>query len=109
MLPFCCCLFLDILFNDAKCKFCFHTLLYIFHICANCTPAIKVYILYYYYCKHDKLFSLQVAHVRAERDILVEADHEWVVKMYYSFQDALNLYLIMEFLPGGKYSLTFTV
>ena len=45
----------------------------------------------------------QVAHVRAERDILVEADHEWVVKMYYSFQDSLNLYLIMEFLPGGNY------
>lgn len=44
----------------------------------------------------------QVAHVRAERDILVEADHEWVVKMYYSFQDAQNLYLIMEFLPGGN-------
>ena len=45
---------------------------------------------------------LQVAHVRAERDILVEADHEWVVKMFYSFQDPLNLYLIMEFLPGGQ-------
>ena len=43
----------------------------------------------------------QVAHVRAERDILVEADHQWVVKMFYSFQDAVNLYLIMEFLPGG--------
>ena len=28
----------------------------------------------------------QVAHVRAERDILVEADHQWVAKMYYSFQ-----------------------
>ena len=39
----------------------------------------------------------QVAHVRAERDVLVEADHQWVVKMYYSFQDAINLYLIMEF------------
>lgn len=25
----------------------------------------------------------------------------WVVKMYYSFQDIINLYLIMEFLPGG--------
>ncbi len=25
----------------------------------------------------------------------------WVVKMYYSFQDTINLYLIMEFLPGG--------
>ena len=44
---------------------------------------------------------LQIAHARAERDILVEADNQWVVKMYYSFQDAVNLYLIMEFLPGG--------
>ena len=43
----------------------------------------------------------QIAHVRAERDILVEADHTWVVKMFYSFQDQQNLYLIMEFLPGG--------
>lgn len=49
----------------------------------------------------------QVAHVRAERDILVEADHQWVVKMYYSFQDPINLYLIMEFLPGGEYIITF--
>ncbi len=40
--------------------------------------------------------------MRAERDILVEADHQWVVKMFYSFQDPVNLYLIMEFLPGGK-------
>ncbi|CAG0913090.1 unnamed protein product [Notodromas monacha] len=51
--------------------------------------------------KEDMLQKEQVAHVRAERDILVEADHQWVVKMYYSFQDPINLYLIMEFLPGG--------
>lgn len=51
--------------------------------------------------KADMLEKEQVAHVRAERDILVEADHQWVVKMYYSFQDTVNLYLIMEFLPGG--------
>lgn len=43
----------------------------------------------------------QVGHIRAERDILVEADSLWVVKMFYSFQDKMNLYLIMEFLPGG--------
>ncbi len=24
--------------------------------------------------------------MRAERDVLVEADHQWIVKMYYSFQ-----------------------
>jgi len=51
--------------------------------------------------KADMVEKEQVAHVRAERDILVEADHQWVVKMYYSFQDPANLYLIMEFLPGG--------
>lgn len=45
---------------------------------------------------------VQVGHIRAERDILVEADSLWVVKMFYSFQDKLNLYLIMEFLPGGN-------
>ena len=49
----------------------------------------------------DVLYDMQVAHVRAERDILAEADHTWVVKMYYSFQDVQNLYLIMEFLQGG--------
>ncbi|UYV76270.1 STK38 [Cordylochernes scorpioides] len=53
--------------------------------------------------KADMLRNDQVAHVRAERDILAEAaDDQWVVKMHYSFQDAANLYLIMEFLPGGS-------
>lgn len=51
--------------------------------------------------KADMLEKEQIAHVRAERDVLVEADHQWVVEMYYSFQDTINLYLIMEFLPGG--------
>uniref|UniRef100_H2YZ02 non-specific serine/threonine protein kinase n=1 Tax=Ciona savignyi TaxID=51511 RepID=H2YZ02_CIOSA len=51
--------------------------------------------------KKDMMDKEQVAHVRAERDILVEAENPWVVKMFYSFQDTYNLYLIMEFLPGG--------
>lgn len=51
--------------------------------------------------KADMLEKEQVAHVRAERDVLVEADHQWVVKMFYSFQDPINLYLVMEFLAGG--------
>merc|ERR1719427_2525269 len=51
--------------------------------------------------KKDMMEKEQVAHVRAERDILVEAENPWVVKMFYSFQDLYNLYLIMEFLPGG--------
>ncbi|CAD6190622.1 unnamed protein product [Caenorhabditis auriculariae] len=51
--------------------------------------------------KSEMVEKEQTAHVRAERDILSEADCEWVVKMYYSFQDYSNLYLVMEFLPGG--------
>jgi serine/threonine kinase 38 len=51
--------------------------------------------------KVDMLEKEQVAHVRAERDVLAEADNPWVVKMFYSFQDSTNLYLIMEYLPGG--------
>lgn len=43
----------------------------------------------------------QLAHVRAERDILAESDSPWVVKLYTTFQDASFLYMLMEFLPGG--------
>ncbi|PVH74753.1 kinase-like protein [Cadophora sp. DSE1049] len=43
----------------------------------------------------------QLAHVRAERDILAESDSPWVVKLYTTFQDYDFLYMLMEFLPGG--------
>ncbi|KAG9232919.1 kinase-like domain-containing protein [Amylocarpus encephaloides] len=43
----------------------------------------------------------QLAHVRAERDILAESDSPWVVKLYTTFQDSDFLYMLMEFLPGG--------
>lgn len=43
----------------------------------------------------------QLAHVKAERDVLAGSDSPWVVSLYYSFQDDDYLYLIMEFLPGG--------
>lgn len=32
---------------------------------------------------------------------MAESDSPWIVQLYYSFQDITNLYLIMEFLPGG--------
>ncbi|KAL8817161.1 MAG: hypothetical protein Q9223_003961 [Gallowayella weberi] len=43
----------------------------------------------------------QLAHVRAERDILAESDSPWVVTLYTTFQDPTYLYMLMEFLPGG--------
>lgn len=43
----------------------------------------------------------QMAHVMAERDILAEADNDWIVKLYCSFQDNSHLYFITEYAPGG--------
>eukprot|EP01128_Nolandella_sp_AFSM9_P008448 TRINITY_DN511_c5_g1_i1.p1 TRINITY_DN511_c5_g1~~TRINITY_DN511_c5_g1_i1.p1 ORF type:complete len:546 (-),score=174.89 TRINITY_DN511_c5_g1_i1:166-1635(-) len=43
----------------------------------------------------------QLAHARAERDAMVEHDHDGVVQLYYSFQDSNYLYFVMEYLAGG--------
>lgn len=39
--------------------------------------------------------------MKAERNLLAEVSSCYIVKLYYSFQDADYLYLIMEYLPGG--------
>lgn len=51
--------------------------------------------------KTEMLEKDQLAHVRAERDVLAEAESPWIVKLYTTFQDARFLYMLMEFLPGG--------
>ncbi len=51
--------------------------------------------------KLQMIAQLQLANVRAERDVLAEAESPWVVKLYVTFQDAQFLYMLMEFLPGG--------
>ncbi|KAG0306390.1 Serine/threonine-protein kinase [Dissophora globulifera] len=51
--------------------------------------------------KADMFKKDQLAHVKAERDVLAESESPWVVQLFYSFQDPHFLYLIMEFLPGG--------
>jgi hypothetical protein len=53
--------------------------------------------------KENMINKNQVSHIRAERNILTEAGAEnpWIVTLHYSFQDVKNLYMVMEFLPGG--------
>lgn len=51
--------------------------------------------------KSQVLEQNHIAHIMAERDILAEADNDWIVKLYYSFQDSHSLYFILEFVPGG--------
>lgn len=53
--------------------------------------------------KADMIMKKQVVHVRSEKDVLAEAaaSNPWVVHLYRSFQDALYLYMVMEYMPGG--------
>lgn len=40
--------------------------------------------------------------VKEERDIMVLGRKcEWITRLQYAFQDRENLYLVMEYLPGG--------
>ena len=48
--------------------------------------------------KTEMINKNQVAHVRAERDILALAKIPWIVELICSFQDEKYLYLVMEFL-----------
>lgn len=45
----------------------------------------------------------EIRHILTERDILTAAKSPWLVKLLYSFQDADNVYLAMEFVPGGDF------
>ena len=51
--------------------------------------------------KEGMIVKNQVGHIRAERDILTESENPWIVTLHYSFQDNRNLYMVMEYLPGG--------
>ena len=61
--------------------------------------------------KKDMIAKNQVAHVKAERDIMANASNanhanaatssSFLVKLHFSFQDEIYLYLVMEYCGGG--------
>ena len=44
----------------------------------------------------------QVEHTRAERQILEEIDHPFLMKLHYGFQTPTKLYLVMDMITGGE-------
>ncbi|KAJ3556528.1 hypothetical protein NM688_g1980 [Phlebia brevispora] len=44
----------------------------------------------------------QVEHVNAERYILSRVRHPFIVDLYATFQDSLNIYMLMSYVPGGE-------
>ncbi|KAI2470005.1 kinase-like protein [Annulohypoxylon bovei var. microspora] len=54
--------------------------------------------------KSAMLRTSQEAHLRAERDFLVASEgSKWIVSLVTSFQDSANLYLVMDYMPGGDF------
>ena len=51
--------------------------------------------------KHVKLRH-QESHTRAERDLMVKINCPFIVNIKFAFQDAVNLYIITEFMQGGE-------
>ncbi|EKV06331.1 Protein kinase, putative [Penicillium digitatum PHI26] len=54
--------------------------------------------------KAEMIRNSQEGHIRAERDFLVASEaSRWVVPLIVSFQDASNLYLVMDYMVGGDF------
>ncbi|KAL8388459.1 hypothetical protein RB595_009230 [Gaeumannomyces hyphopodioides] len=54
--------------------------------------------------KSAMLRTCQEGHLRAERDFLVRSEgSSWIVPLMAAFQDTANLYLVMEYMPGGDF------
>ncbi|KAI0239916.1 cytochrome c oxidase subunit 1 [Massospora cicadina] len=44
----------------------------------------------------------QVEHINSEKDILFQVRHPFIVNLACTFQDPMNLYLLLEYVPGGE-------
>lgn len=51
--------------------------------------------------KSEMLMRADAAFYWEERDIMAHANSDWIVHLYYAFQDPQFLYMVMEYMPGG--------
>lgn len=51
--------------------------------------------------KNHMILKNQVTHVKAERDVMAEADDPWIVKLMYSFQVQFLGHVLFLKLIGG--------
>ncbi|KAI0317401.1 kinase-like domain-containing protein [Amylostereum chailletii] len=53
--------------------------------------------------KKDKIVaSKQVDHTNNEQQMLLAVQHPFIINLWGTFQDATNLYMVMDFVPGGE-------
>ena len=44
----------------------------------------------------------QVSHTRNEQAMLQAVQHPFIINLWGTFQDSANLYMVMDFVPGGE-------
>lgn len=44
----------------------------------------------------------QVSHTRNEQMMLQAVQHPFIINLWGTFQDSANLYMVMDFVPGGE-------
>ena len=44
----------------------------------------------------------QASHARSEQELLRAVEHPFIVNLWGAFQDSSNLYMVMDFVPGGE-------
>jgi protein kinase X len=44
----------------------------------------------------------QTEHVKSEKSVLAQISHPFIVKLYATFQDRVNLYFLLEYVSGGE-------
>lgn len=52
--------------------------------------------------KHEVVRLKQVEHILSEKQILTSVHHPFIVNMIKCFQDDKNLYMLLEYVPGGE-------
>ncbi len=63
----------------------------------RCPPLLH-YIQTFCYCCSHKV----VEHVKRERALLDRLSYEGIVRLHFTFQDALSLYMGLEVCPNGE-------
>lgn len=51
--------------------------------------------------KAEMIYKNQIKHLKAEKNVMKEAQCAWVPELHCCFKDKNYLYLVMEYLPGG--------
>mmetsp|Transcript_39882 Transcript_39882/g.55427 ORF Transcript_39882/g.55427 Transcript_39882/m.55427 type:complete len:375 (+) Transcript_39882:342-1466(+) len=52
--------------------------------------------------KHEVIRLKQVDHILSEKSILAQLNHPFIIGLYSTYQDVRNLYMLLEYSPGGE-------